>query len=185
MTQANTIAAVLHSAIAFGSLWALVFFFWRSYRIDRIRDRLFQIRYELFSMAEKKEIRFDHPAYYLLRGQINRMLARAHRITGMRLLISAPSQISDPRETWKESLLTLRPDVKERLEALESRMAKDIFWQVVTGSPLSFAVAIYRILCIAFDSHDDDPHQFFVDAVSRDAYEVPLEKQEATLALVG
>jgi hypothetical protein len=33
--------------------------------------------------------------------------------------------------------------------------------------------------------HEEDTHQFFVDAVSRDAYEIPLEKQEATLATVG
>jgi hypothetical protein len=111
----------------------------------------------------------------------------------MRLLLSSPARIENPRDAWKSSVITLPRDVREALESLESRMAREIYRQVAFGSPLSFAVAVYRTARIRFvhvsidhdNHHEEDTHQFFVDAVSRDAYEIPLEKQEATLATVG
>ena len=183
--QIEMVTALLHNILAFGVLWVLIFCFWRSYRVDRMRDRLFQLRYELFLMAERGEISFQHPGYWMLRVQINRLLARAHRITGLRLLLSSPARIEDPRDKWVKSLHRLPEETRTRLEMIEVRMAAAIFWQIVTGSPMSFLIALILMIKIVSREHRPrNPHDVFVDAVSRDV-EVPFEKQEAALVVVG
>jgi hypothetical protein len=186
-TQVETVAALAHNLLALGALWVLVFCCWRNYRVDRIRDHLFQLRYELFSLAERGEIPFNHPGYWMLRLQLNRLLARAHRITGIRLLLSSPQSIPDPRRHWVESLRTLAPEMRQKLQEIEARMAVAIFWQVLLGSPLSFAIAVSRILLTKTmgESSQKPSRDTFVDAVSRDAFEVPIEQQEEALLSVG
>ena len=74
------ISAVLHTLLAFGALWILVFYCWRPYRLDSLRDKLFELRHELFAMVESKEVSFDSPAYWMLRAQLNRMLIMADEV---------------------------------------------------------------------------------------------------------
>jgi len=182
--QAQMIASVLHNVVALGALWYLIFCRWRTYRVDRIRDRLFQLRHELFGLAEQGVVGFEQEAYWRLRVQLNRMIARAHRMTGLVLLVKVPTNIEDPRSAWVGSIEDLPCGARDRLVAIERRMASTIFWHVVLGSPLSFVIALYRLITLPRQRHDqDDAQKIFVDAVSRSIEALPSDKEE--LVAVG
>jgi hypothetical protein len=136
-------------------------------------------------MAEQGEISFDHPGYWMLRVQLNRMLARAHRITGFRLLLSSPKVIDDPRDQWTQCLKALPDGTSKKLQLIEARMAYAIFWQVMTGSPISFLIAVCLVVKGMLGNSTKSHRDAFVDAISRDAFELPLEKQESALLAVG
>lgn len=65
------------------SLFLLLFFwFWcyQDYRTDAVRQKLFNLRDDLFDEAAKGNISFDHPAYVMLRTTINGFVRFAHRL---------------------------------------------------------------------------------------------------------
>lgn len=141
--QTEMIAAVLHALLALVALWLLVFYCWRPYRLDSLRDKLFELRHELFAMAEKGEISFSHPSYRLLCAHLNRMLGRAHRLTGLMLFLRVPEQIDNPRLHWLESLETLPLGAREKLMDIEHRMGFAVISHVIIGSPIT----IFILLC--------------------------------------
>jgi hypothetical protein len=59
----------------------IVFWLYRSYRIDRFRHEVFVLRDKLFDAAADGLISFDHPAYRLLRTLMNGHLRFAHKLT--------------------------------------------------------------------------------------------------------
>jgi len=179
MVQTEKIAAVLHTLLALGALWILTFYCWRSQRLDALRDKLFELRHELFAMAERKEIRFEHPAYRLLRAQLNRMLARAHKLTGLMLLLRPPERINnDTRQRWIESLAMLPPETRRKLEEIEGRLGLAVIRHIVIGSPVA--------ILILFSPRQ--PHQIIADEVARsiEALErIPTEDKDTLVATIG
>jgi len=170
MVQTEKIAAVLHTLLAFGALWILISCFWRSHRLDALRDRLFDLRHELFAMAERKEIAFEHPAYSMLRVQFNRMLARAHRITGLMLLVRAPQRIENPRQRWLESLTTLPAETQQKLMNIEERMGVAVVWHLIVGSPITILILLYQIIEMFLKRKGNPPeqtHRLIADEVAR------------------
>ena len=59
----------------------VVFLFWiyRDYRIDKFRQNLFALRDEFFEEAARGKLRFDDPAYGVLRSTMNGAIRFAHR----------------------------------------------------------------------------------------------------------
>lgn len=142
----DTVAAVLHSLVGFCALWYLFFCCWRPYRLESVRDRLFQIRYELFNLAERGEVSFEHAAYQLLRRQLNFRILKAHRITALALLAGPAPSKCNPRSAWLRVLADLPVEVQEKLRALESSMSRAIVKYMITKSPTTFVVALVVIL---------------------------------------
>jgi hypothetical protein len=190
MVQTEMIVAVLHTLLAFGALWILIFYCWRSQRLDALRDKLFEVRHELFTMAERKEIAFEHPAYRLLRAQVNRMLARAHKLTGLMLLLRAPERTENPRQRWIESLTTVPEETRQKLQAIEDRMGVAVIRHVIVGSPFTVLILLCGMIGSAMirrkGGPQAQPHRIIADEVARSIEaldRIPSEDKEALTAV--
>jgi hypothetical protein len=140
MESALSERAVFTCVSLFG-LWLLHNVCFKDYRLDALRQRLFNLRGELFDYAASGAVPFDHPAYGLLRTRINRLIRFAHRFTGIQLLLlvldsaQAPMPDSDPLHAWQRSLDTVEDEeVRLRLKRLNNAMLTTLVWHMVTGS---------------------------------------------------
>src|SRR5258708_37476155 len=120
MRELSAVASTIHLVVALTAMWVLVFLFWKPYRIDAFRQRLFALRDDLFSYAETGQIRFDHPSYIYLEKSINRAIRLAEQLTFIRMLplIFLKDQSIDDRvvrlnREWSESL-DLLPTTSDR-----------------------------------------------------------------------
>jgi len=168
--QTELIAAVLHTLLALVALWILIFYCWRPYRLDSLRDKLFELRHGLFEMAENGEIPFNHPGYRLLCAHLNRMLGRAHRLTGLMLLLRAPEQVNNPRLHWLESLETLPVGTQKKLMDIERKMGFAVISHVIVGSPLTIFILLCGIIGMLIRKKDGPsvpPHQVIENEVKR------------------
>jgi len=192
MAQTEMIASVVQTLLAFGALWILISCCWKLYRLDALRDKLFELRHELFVMAEGREIAFENPAYRLLRAQLNRMLARAHRITGLMLLIRAPEQIENPKLAWYESLATLPEETRKKLEDIELRMNLALVLHLLV-SPITIVIIVSGIISTMIRKSAAPPQErhrrFFAEEMTRSIEvldRIPTEdKDKDALLAVG
>ncbi len=81
-------ATVIENGILLGLLLWLIYGPWQETVADILRQKLFEIRDELFDLAsEREDFTFDSPAYRELRNTLNGMIRHAHFITWPRFLI--------------------------------------------------------------------------------------------------
>ncbi len=140
---ANTSNA-LHSCLGLALLLILFYYFWYQYRIDGLRDSLFELRAELFDYAAAGELSFNDPAYTKLRAIMNTMIRFAHKFTVARISalaifhgkLNPLRNHPGPLEEWKEALSKVPPAKQEILRALHSRMLGLILWHLMTTSLL-------------------------------------------------
>jgi len=137
---------VIHALFASFSLlgvWLLLYVLFKDYRLDSLRQRLFNLRGDLFDYAASDAISFNHPAYGMLRTRINRLIRFAHRFTSTQLLLvvtlHAPVD-DDPLHEWKKAVETVESaEVRERLRAFNNQMFAILVWHMVTGSVILMA----------------------------------------------
>jgi len=79
---------ILICAISAVGLWWLYFIEYRSYCIDRTRQRLFEVRDHLFQQAKEGAIPFDSNAYGITRRTLNGMIRFTHNLSLTRIVIS-------------------------------------------------------------------------------------------------
>jgi hypothetical protein len=141
MTTDDTIAVVLSSGLSLVGLAWLYLWAYRDYRRDFFRARLFAIRAQLFDGAAEGKIRFDDPAYGLLRSTLNGFLRFGHRFGPMRLIAMAffvdphvflPDYDFDRR--WRESTNSLSPEQRDWIRSLREQMHKAFFAHLMMTS---------------------------------------------------
>src|SRR5258708_3865917 len=163
MNQEIAITALhsLGSLLGFGFLFAWLV---RDYRLDALRQRLFNIRAELFDFADSGAIDFDHPAYGMLRSRLNRLIRFAHRFTSVELLLILllPSEYlkidDEPQQEWLTALDTVPSvEVRNQLSEYNKQMlvaiVKHLMYSPIIGvcSPLIVLVAFSRgMISISF-----------------------------------
>ena len=136
----------LSTSISLGLLWLLFAFFYRSYRVDYVREKLFTLRDELFSLAESGEgISFQDDAYIMLRSRINSTIRYAHRMTAVDfacMLFSVrndnhakESAIAYERQ-WEKSCSTVATEVAKKLGSISLRVRLEVIQQVLFTSSL-------------------------------------------------
>lgn len=69
------------SVVALAGLLVLAFPLYNDFRVDRLRQELFELRDELFDDAVNGRIAFDSPAYRATRAMLNGMIRFGHRIS--------------------------------------------------------------------------------------------------------
>lgn len=149
MTTSLAIQALMTSA-GFLALWIFVFYFWRDYRLDALRDDLFAIRDNLFLYAAKGNISFNHPAYQQLRFRINVLLRYAHKFTmaGLFFAMVTASKRSSEIAMWEELLETVPSDeAKAKLKEVQLAVSMTLLRHMVTRSFSLFLLS--WILCLA------------------------------------
>ncbi len=152
MTLEET-ARVLHLSIGLLLLCFLLFWFWRGYRIDAFRQRLFSLRDELFDYAVNGSVSFDEPAYMMLRNRINGMIRFANRVTFLRLVLTMVAVRVFPKHfvstnQWDQALDSVSSaDVRSQLSEFHRRMLVLVGIYLVTGSPILWiASALFLIV---------------------------------------
>ncbi|MBI1790616.1 MAG: hypothetical protein HYR60_24055 [Acidobacteria bacterium] len=131
----------------------LTLFLWREYRIERFRQRIFQIRDELFDFAAEGNLSFDNPAYGALRASMNSMIRFAHRmslsyavgITAARHFCPSPGLDRFTRERLRPLMELPEGPAREKLVTLHARVLIEVF-KFVSFSPLLLPVLPFALL---------------------------------------
>jgi hypothetical protein len=144
-------ARALFTCVSLLGCWLLWDVFFKAYRLDALRQRLFNLRGDLFDYAATGAISFNHPAYGMLRTRINRLIRFAHRFTSMQLLLvvtmSDPPSDHEPLLEWQRALETVDSEaVRRRLRTFNTEMFTILVWHMVTGSLILMAsLAVFGV----------------------------------------
>src|SRR4051794_12215192 len=85
MTSLDQAIGLFHVAINALVLWFVWHVCWRRACQERYRQKLFEVRDELFDYARSGAIDFKDPAYVAVRSYINSLMRFSHRISVTRL----------------------------------------------------------------------------------------------------
>ena len=153
------LANVLQFSVV-AAFWAIVLFkIIPAVRLDSFRQSMFAIRDELFDFAADGNISFDHPAYVLLRRQMNGFIRYAHQLSVFRILMTAAihkiSAIPEPKDWWTEweharNSLT-DEHVQKKLHEFHKRAMRLAFKHLIAGSPVLFALMIVAIVQLVLE----------------------------------
>lgn len=137
------LGAVLNTIFGLTMIWIVVYCGWRPYRIDNIREKLFELRNELFLIAADENVAFDSQAYCILRNRLNALIRYAHTITLSRLIlfgiaasVHPNKQYRKQQQEWAEAVERLEPASKQKVMDIHYRMHTEILSQVFSGSPI-------------------------------------------------
>lgn len=144
MMSETQVAVVLQfSVVAF--LWTILFFkFIPDARLDGFRQEMFSTRDEMFDYAADGNIAFDHPAYVMLRHQMNGFIRYGHQLTVFRCLMTVAIHkvYGTPLESswhleWQKALDSIESDgVRGTLMAFYQRSMWLAAKRLLFGSPL-------------------------------------------------
>lgn len=123
---------------------------WREYRLDALRQRLFEVRDRLFDLGLSGQVPFDHPAYGQMRKSINGMIRFAHRISFFRLIFvsfASPAlmrgSVELPSTVLQKRASDLPEDARATLMAVHREMWVTVTRHMITGSPLLLLVLAF------------------------------------------
>lgn len=161
MNIAVIIAIVLAAAWLAWAAGRLVFVDYPQSAVDIARNKLFELRGELFEMANSGEIGFGDPAYQIHRDLINGMIRYAHEISVVhfmlsQLLSSNSNKVIGSRlnQGLKESLgsasKTVRPKLARILEEASFEMlrlmvSRSIVMTIFVGSIAAILTVLHKL----------------------------------------
>ena len=136
-------SAEVLTSICFGvpllGIWWLVFFLLPEHFVARYRQRIFELRAELFDLAREGRIPFTHPAYSKLRDRMNGQIRFAHQPSLAKLLIfglfSRLGKVELPSAT-KLPTEELDPSLRDRLQDLQEFAVLSAFGHALIRSPI-------------------------------------------------
>ncbi len=138
------LTATIESCIMVASLVLLCLKVLPGYRLVAFRQEMFSLRDELFDYAAAGNIRFNDPAYRLLRQSMNGYIRYAHQLTFFRLFVSLVERralgvedTKDWHDKWQNSLTSIKnEEIRDRLRDFHSRSMSLAINRVVNGSPV-------------------------------------------------
>lgn len=191
----NQIGAVLNFGFGLLLCWVLYYFGWRLYRIDKVRNDLFELRNELFLFAADGHISFNDPAYFSLRRRIEALIRFAHTLCFTRSLIFGILQsrfpipeLEERYRYWSAALERLPAESRKKLQDIHKRVQLAIIKQMLLNSPALFFVAFVawtfdflKSLVITQESKEEG-HEERVVIFARNELRVELIEEQAVLA---
>ncbi|HUY95832.1 MAG TPA: hypothetical protein VMU71_11055 [Terracidiphilus sp.] len=120
-------------------------------QIDSFRQRMFAVRDELFDYAADGNISFEHPAYVLLREQMNGFIRYAHHLTVFRMLMTiaihkirkTPPPSIDWQAQWQRAVDSIGDErVRDRLRKFHFVALNMAMKRLLSGSPLLWAATL-------------------------------------------
>jgi hypothetical protein len=132
----------LTTLLSITGVWILVFWLYRDYRVDHLRQKLFTLRNELFDWAADGGIEFDNPAYGFLRTTLNGFLRFGDRLSFGSLFSAylvyrdARPMVAQYEVELKSALEALTPEQRERVNSIIMRMHVQVTLHVVIGSSI-------------------------------------------------
>lgn len=136
-------ATALSTVVSLALLWVLVYWFYRRYRVDQFRQRMFALRDQLFDFARSGEIQFDSPAYGILRTTMNGFIRFGERLGFISLMLGSremsrhrlPKDREFPAQ-WARATEHLPPETREQLNRMVVQMHDMVVEQILLSSPL-------------------------------------------------
>jgi hypothetical protein len=142
------------SLVSLLGLWIL-FWLYRDYSIDKVRQEMFTLRDQFFDEAAAGLIPFDHAAYGLLRSTMNGFIRFAHKLTLPDLLVlrvidrfsgddvSAEQPFSI---RFQNAVADLPDDVKTRIITFQWRMNVILVKHLARSSPIIMLTVVLPLL---------------------------------------
>lgn len=155
---ANDVVTALSSLLSIAALWVMFFWFYREYRLDLTRQRLFGLRDELFDLARSGRLHFSHPAYGMLRRVMNGSIRHGHRLglvnmTLFYLLIRRdPAMIglvTSFETRWEEASSSLPEDVQHQLLSIRQRLHAQLAEHLLFTQPILFFALLPLVVWFA------------------------------------
>ena len=117
---------------------------YNNYRIDALRQKLFQLRGELFDWANKGEISFDNDAYITLRETINTYIRFAHffNLTRFILFSMVLNNKGDIHKTFQEKLKGIQNREQKKVIITYYRKLTDCIMNHIISSPVVFSIMV-------------------------------------------
>jgi len=152
--NAQVLAIVFQSATALIAIFVLLLWLWATARLDRFRQEMFAIRDELFDYGASGKIRFNDPAYRLLRQLMNGFIRYAHQLTFFRVCMMSLMWMTledKPRLEWSEKWNKAVKDIKDEevrkdLTEFHNRVCALALQRLLTGSPILLALVFLAIV---------------------------------------
>ena len=120
----------------FLALWYLYAWLYKDYTVDLYRQKIFELRDDLFDFAADGHIGFNHPAYCVLRRTMNGHIRFSHRINLLALFVH--SFLLD-KETIANTPFSFEKQFTKSLSSLEEKTAKKL---------ITFKINLRNILTI-------------------------------------
>ena len=126
----ETAFTVLSSLLSILGITYLLFWRYRALCTDWFRQRVFELRDELFDYAAEGNISFDNPNYGMLRKAMNGHIRFAHQTNGWHGLIFAAFFRKADRQyiqeafeyDWVKASAKLPPETRQKIEDFRGRL---------------------------------------------------------------
>lgn len=164
MNSLDTAVTVCFNLANIAIAWLAWHFLWRTSCQERFRQKLFEVRDELFQFAHDRNIEFDEPAYVLLRRRINAMIRFSKRIglTRLTTFICLQWYIRLPTETTSSVAIASAisevrgKTAKDRMSAFSSEIDNHIYRHLLCISPqIIFAAPLLIALNFWFSDRQE------------------------------
>jgi hypothetical protein len=181
MISESQLADFLQFAVVALFMIVVIFKILPAVRLDAFRQEMFEIRDELFDLAADGQISFQHPAYILLRRQMNGFIRHGHQLTAFRMLMSVIihkiSGEQDPSRwhtEWDNALTsTDNEHVRRQLERIHHKGMRLATMRLLLGSPILWIMMLIFMAQIMFQGAAKGVRQL-LKAASRKALNGPI-----------
>lgn len=153
MSNFNIVASAISTMVSLLLLWVFLQWFYRDYRIDVFRQKIFALRDELFDLARNGVIGFDDPAYGALRTTLNGLIRFADRIGIIEVSLTSVAMEREEGGTFEafDDVLarlttSLSDDQVRAVDRIMQRMHWLIVRHLILGSPTLMATMV-PVLC--------------------------------------
>jgi hypothetical protein len=191
ITSAESVVAI-QSLISLLLLWILLYWFYRDYRVDCLRQRLFEIRDELFDYALEGSVGFNHPAYLQLRTTLNGFIRFAERLDLVSILTLAfamdamakrGEHVKNFDNQWRVAISDLSKEQAAALSVLVQRMHVQVAVHLLLSSPILLLTIIPIVLVVLLRKMGDN----FLRALSERSRHVAvwIESLDSTALAYG
>src|SRR5437588_4176139 len=144
MNNLDQITNIFVMSLSLVGLLAFLHWPYRHYRIDRLRDEIFDIRGELFKLAICEGLPFEDHAYGMLRQILNGFIRFGDKLSLTSVLMLAIYHRGGRRQEaarhfaieWANAIQALNPQVRAKILELEMRMHKAVMLHLALGVPI-------------------------------------------------
>jgi hypothetical protein len=173
---------------AIGLIWSLGI---KRLALDIFRERLFEIRFQLYTMAMDGELSQEEAAYRNFELLLCGMVRFAHRITFSTFVFSHRQQQQAMKEKdyvdvgklLTSSMLRLAPDTKRKLnEISESIRTALLLYMVLSSIPLFTVMMAYGIASRLRLTASTNTKEQFSTPIEQEAYRFGTKRQQLNLA---
>src|SRR6266850_2188296 len=151
-----TIGAALDMILSLFILWIVIFYCWRYYRIDSLRNELFALRNELFDYAATGMISFGDPAYNMLRNVMNGIIRFPHRVSlfSITMVLVAQRISRNPgyelaQQKWTLAIHRLEEPQRAYIIQINNRLSTILAKNLTKHSPVLWVALVIHMVASA------------------------------------